>query len=60
VDLAHALDILVVAQGVETREQSRLLRLLSCQEMQGFLTSKPVPADVFATRFLAPAPVSGP
>jgi EAL domain-containing protein (putative c-di-GMP-specific phosphodiesterase class I) len=44
----------VVAEGVETEEQSRLLRLLSCDEMQGFLFSKPVPAEVFEERFLAP------
>jgi EAL domain-containing protein (putative c-di-GMP-specific phosphodiesterase class I) len=44
----------VVAEGVETEEQSRLLRLLSCDEMQGFLFSKPVPCEIFEARFLAP------
>ena len=44
----------VVAEGVETEEQSRLLRLLSCDEMQGFLFSKPVPTEIFETKFLAP------
>ena len=43
----------VVAEGVETEEQSRLLRLLNCDEMQGFLFSKPVPTGIFETRFLA-------
>ncbi|MNC95858.1 cyclic-di-GMP phosphodiesterase [compost metagenome] len=42
-----------MAEGVETEEQSRLLRLLSCDEMQGFLFSKPVPREVLETRFLA-------
>ena len=32
----------VVAEGVETQEQTRLLRLLKCDEMQGFLFSKPL------------------
>jgi diguanylate cyclase (GGDEF)-like protein/PAS domain S-box-containing protein len=56
INLAHSLKLKVVAEGVETEEQSRLLRLLSCDEMQGFLFSKPVPSDIFETRFLAPLP----
>jgi len=42
-----------VAEGVETEEQSRLLRLLRCEEMQGFLFSKPVPVGIFEEKFLA-------
>jgi EAL domain-containing protein (putative c-di-GMP-specific phosphodiesterase class I) len=53
ISLAHALKLKVVAEGVETEEQSRLLRLLSCDEMQGFLFSKPVPREVLEARFLA-------
>lgn len=56
IQMAHSLRLNVVAEGVETEEQSRLLRLLNCNEMQGFLFSKAVPADLFETRFLA-APV---
>jgi diguanylate cyclase (GGDEF)-like protein len=55
INLAHSLKLKVVAEGVETEEQSRLLRLLNCDEMQGFLFSKPVPSEIFETRFLAPA-----
>lgn len=54
INLAHSLKLKVVAEGVETEEQSRLLRLLNCDEMQGYLFSKPVPAEVFETRFLLP------
>ena len=54
INLAHSLKLKVVAEGVETEEQSRLLRLLDCDEMQGYLFSKPVPCDIFETRFLAP------
>jgi EAL domain-containing protein (putative c-di-GMP-specific phosphodiesterase class I) len=54
INLAHSLSLSVVAEGVETEEQSRLLRLLNCDEMQGFLYSKPVPAEIFETKFLAP------
>ncbi len=43
--LAHDLDLKVVAEGVETEDQARLLRLLKCDAMQGYLFSKPVPAD---------------
>ena len=53
INLAHSLKLKVVAEGVETEEQSRLLRLLACDEMQGFLFSKPVPAEIFETRFLS-------
>jgi EAL domain-containing protein (putative c-di-GMP-specific phosphodiesterase class I) len=56
INLAHSLKLKVVAEGVETEEQSSLLRLLSCDEMQGFLFSEPVPAEIFETRFLAPPP----
>jgi diguanylate cyclase (GGDEF)-like protein/PAS domain S-box-containing protein len=54
VNLAHSLKLKVVAEGVETQEQSRLLRSLDCDEMQGFLVSKPVPREIFETRFLTP------
>ena len=54
INLAHSLNLKVVAEGVETDEQSRLLRLLNCDEIQGFLFSKPVPGEVFETRFLTP------
>jgi EAL domain-containing protein (putative c-di-GMP-specific phosphodiesterase class I) len=53
INLAHSLKLKVVAEGVETEEQSRLLRLLDCDELQGFLFSKPVPGEIFETRFLA-------
>jgi EAL domain-containing protein (putative c-di-GMP-specific phosphodiesterase class I) len=52
--LSHSLRLNVVAEGVETEEQSRLLRLLNCDEMQGYLFSKPVPADILEARFLVP------
>jgi diguanylate cyclase (GGDEF)-like protein/PAS domain S-box-containing protein len=48
INLAHSLKLKVVAEGVETEEQSRLLRLLDCDEMQGYLFSKPVSAAEMA------------
>lgn len=56
INLAHAMNLKVVAEGVETEEQSRLLRMLGCDELQGYLFSKPVPREIFETRFLAPPP----
>jgi diguanylate cyclase (GGDEF)-like protein/PAS domain S-box-containing protein len=55
ISLAHSLRLKVVAEGVETDEQARILRLLRCDQMQGYLISKPLPAPDIATRFLRPA-----
>ncbi len=44
VGLAHNLDMGVVAEGVETREQAYMLSMLECGEGQGYLFSRPVPA----------------
>jgi EAL domain-containing protein (putative c-di-GMP-specific phosphodiesterase class I) len=52
ISLAHALKMKTVAEGVESEEQSHLLRLLNCDEIQGYLFSKPVPIEIFETRFL--------
>jgi EAL domain-containing protein (putative c-di-GMP-specific phosphodiesterase class I) len=52
--MAHALKLKVVAEGVETERQMNQLLALGCDEMQGFLFSKPVPVDIFEARFLAP------
>jgi len=43
--LAHGLDLNVVAEGVDTEEQRKLLRLLRCDQMQGFLCGAAVAKD---------------
>ena len=48
VALARELELEVVAEGVETPEQLEFLRSRQCQEYQGYLCSRPAPADVFA------------
>jgi len=45
VSLARALTLKVVAEGVETEEQANLLRLLRCDEVQGYLFGRPETAD---------------
>ncbi|WP_296246464.1 putative bifunctional diguanylate cyclase/phosphodiesterase [Pseudomonas sp. UBA4194] len=45
INLAHNLDLKVVAEGVETPEQLALLRGFGCDQVQGFLISRPLPLD---------------
>jgi diguanylate cyclase (GGDEF)-like protein len=51
IQLAHALDLEVVAEGVETEQQFDVLRSLDCDFAQGFLFSRPVPAGELLTLF---------
>jgi len=45
ISLAHALDLKVVAEGVETTQQAQLLRLLKCDQIQGYLVARPQGAE---------------
>jgi EAL domain-containing protein (putative c-di-GMP-specific phosphodiesterase class I) len=45
ISLAHSLRLKVCAEGVETEDQANVLRLLRCDEMQGYLISRPVPLN---------------
>jgi diguanylate cyclase (GGDEF)-like protein len=47
VSLAHALGLEVVAEGVETEQQRDILVRLQCEQLQGFLFAKPMPAAEF-------------
>jgi len=43
--MAHALNLSVIAEGVETEAQIRAIRDSGCEEVQGFYYSKPLPAS---------------
>jgi diguanylate cyclase (GGDEF)-like protein len=51
ISLARSLRLSVVAEGVETEQQANFLRLLRCDQFQGYFFSRPMAADDFA-RFL--------
>lgn len=44
IDIAHSMNMRVVAEGIETREQELLLTQMGCSMLQGFLFAKPLPA----------------
>jgi len=48
VSLGHSLQLTVIAEGVETAEQLETLRVQGCDEIQGFLFSRPLSAENFA------------
>ena len=45
ITLAHSFRLKVVAEGVDAEDQAKMLRLLRCDQMQGYLFSKPLPVD---------------
>lgn len=47
IELAHSLKMVVVAEGVETLSQLRMLEQLKCDEVQGFLLARPLTANDF-------------
>jgi EAL domain-containing protein (putative c-di-GMP-specific phosphodiesterase class I) len=60
IEMAHSLDVKVVAEGVETVEQLDFLRERGCDEIQGYYFARPLPANEIAklllsgNRFLKP------
>lgn len=63
ISLAHSLDLKVIAEGVETATQAQLLRLLRCDQIQGYLLARPQPAEevvkLLGCRLEIPKPARG-
>ena len=47
IDMAHNLGLKVIAEGVETEDHLKFLRAHQCEQLQGFLFSRPLPARTF-------------
>jgi EAL domain-containing protein (putative c-di-GMP-specific phosphodiesterase class I) len=60
ISMGKALGMTVIAEGVETVEQEAFLRSHACDEMQGFLFSKPLPAQQMAELLRAETPLASP
>jgi len=52
INLAQKIDLTVVAEGAETKEQINLLKKMGCNQIQGYYFSKPLPACEIEEKFL--------
>ena len=52
VQLAQKIDLEVIAEGAENKEQIKLLKSMGCNQIQGYYFSKPLPADEIEEKFL--------
>ena len=52
IDMSKTIGICTIAEGVERNEQLNLLVDLGCDQVQGFLLGRPVPADEFSHMFM--------
>jgi EAL domain-containing protein (putative c-di-GMP-specific phosphodiesterase class I) len=55
VSLGRAFELGTVAEGVETVEQVKLLQFLGCEQSQGYLHSRPLPAEQFEALLTTPS-----
>ncbi|WP_457788108.1 bifunctional diguanylate cyclase/phosphodiesterase [Pseudomonas sp. PL-6] len=57
--LGHSMQLTVIAEGVETKAQELCLAAEGCLQIQGYVVSRPLPADAFARKFLSPGHALG-
>jgi EAL domain-containing protein (putative c-di-GMP-specific phosphodiesterase class I) len=50
--MGHQLGLKIIAEGIETVEQLDHLKRLSCDQVQGYFITRPLPADELGERFL--------
>jgi diguanylate cyclase (GGDEF)-like protein len=55
IKFAKALDLIVVAEGIETRDQAHFCHEAGCDMLQGYFYSRPIPAADFEAQFLLPS-----
>lgn len=52
IEVAHTLNLKVIAEGVETQDQLKILQSMGCDEIQGFYISRPLPVDELENRMI--------
>jgi len=52
INMAHATGMQAIAEGVERQEQLDILTELGCDQIQGYLFGRPVPADIFEQKYI--------
>ena len=52
ITMAHNLDVIVVAEGVETQKQYNLLKHLACDYIQGYFFSKAISKKEFMGKYI--------
>jgi diguanylate cyclase len=52
IDMAKAVGVKTIAEGVETRKQLDILTEFGCDQVQGYLFGRPVPPDIFENKFI--------
>ena len=56
--MSDGLNVKTIAEGVENEKQLELLTKLGCDEIQGYLWGRPVPADEFESKYLMQQTIS--
>lgn len=52
IKLSEALNVLTIGEGVETKEQLEIIKEIGCNQVQGYVFSRPLTADMFEKKFL--------